>query len=106
MVTGIVLAGSGLLKTISPPVASWLISSYGWRISYIILGIVTLVFLIGSALKMKHDPSKVGLLPYGASEVKEESSRSGAKGFSLGQAIRTRQFWMLFVVLLSFGVYL
>ncbi len=106
MVTGIVLAGAGLLKTTSPPVVSWLISSYGWRISYIILGIVTLVFLIGSALFMKRDPSKMGLLPYGTSEVKEGSSRSGAKGFSLGQAIQTRQFWMLFVVLLGFGLYL
>ena len=106
MVTGIVLAGAGLLNTISPPVASWSISSYGWRTSYIILGIVTLVFLIGSALLMKYDPSKMGLLPYGASEAKEGSSTSGAKGFSLGQAIQTRQFWMLFVVFLCFGLYL
>jgi MFS family permease len=106
MVTGIVLTGSGLLKTISPPVVSLFISGYGWRISYIILGIITLVVLIGSALLMKYDPSKVGLLPYGASEEKEGSSRSGAKGFSLGQAIQTRQFWMLFVVLLCFGLYL
>ena len=106
MVTGIVLAGAGLLKTTSPPVVSWLISSYGWRISYIIFGIVTLVFLIGSALLMKRDPSKVGLLPYGTSEVKEGSPTSGDKGFSLGQAVRTRQFWILFVVLLGFGLYL
>jgi MFS family permease len=106
MVTGIVLAGSGLLRTTSPLVVSWLISSYDWRTSYIILGIVTLVFLIGSALLMKSDPSKVGLLPYGASEVKEGSSRSGAKDSSLGRAIQTRQFWMIFVVFLCFGLYL
>ena len=42
--------------------------------------------------------SQVGLLPYGEDEVKAESLNTKATGFTLQEAIRTRQFWILSVV--------
>jgi OFA family oxalate/formate antiporter-like MFS transporter len=110
MVTGIVLVGSGLLQVIWPPVVAWLISKYEWRNSYIIFGIITLVFLTGAAQFMRRDPGEMGQLPYGAGDVKknakDQSPNSKVGGFSLQQAIRTNQFWLLFIVLLCFGVFL
>ncbi len=95
MMTGIIFAGMGLGTTIMPPVANRLISTYGWQTSYIIVGIMALVLIISAAQFLRRDPSQMGQLPYGASEVREESLKSGVRGFSLREAIHTRQFWLL-----------
>ncbi|GAH36150.1 unnamed protein product, partial [marine sediment metagenome] len=42
MMSGIVKAGAGIGMAIMPPIANWLISSYGWRTSYFIVGIIAL----------------------------------------------------------------
>ena len=81
LVTGIVISGIGLGTMVVPPIAAQLISSYGWRTSYIIVGIAALVLIILAAQFLKRDPSQVGQLPYGG--VKQESLDLGAKEFSL-----------------------
>ena len=95
LMTGIVVSGIGTGTVIMPPVASRLISSYGWSDSYIIIGCVTLVVVILAAQFVKRDPSQMGLMPYGADEVKAESLEPGGREFFLGEATRTRQFWVL-----------
>jgi len=103
IMTGIVVAGSGIGIVIMSPLAVWLISSYGWRTSYIIIGIVTLVLMTLAAQFLKRDPGQIKLLPYGANEVSEEQSLSQEeKGFSLREAIHTRQLWMASFVFFSF----
>jgi MFS family permease len=100
LVTGIVMSGSGLGTMIMPPMASWLISSYGWPVSYLVIGIITLVLVILAAQFLRRDPTQIGQLPYGADKVKGEGLNLEVGGFSLGAAIRTRQFWMLAVMFL------
>ena len=95
LMTGIVVAGPAFGIATVPLVASWLISSWGWRTSCIIIGIVVLVLIILAAQFLRRDPSQMGLLPYGEDEVKAESLNTKATGFSLQEAIRTRQFWIL-----------
>ncbi|GAH51228.1 unnamed protein product [marine sediment metagenome] len=46
MAVGITVAGFGLGGVISPTLAQWLISSYGWQQAYIILGLVTSIIII------------------------------------------------------------
>ena len=101
LMTGILIAGPGFGIAIVPLVASWLISSYGWRPSYTVIGIVVLVLIISAAQFLRRDPSQVGQLPYGEDVVEAESSTVKATGFFLREAIRTGQFWIL--GLLSFG---
>ena len=103
MMTGIAVSGIGIGTMIMPLVANWLISSYGWRTSYIVVGITVLVLIILVAQFLRRDPGQMGQLPYGADEVKVESLNSGTRGFSFQEAIHTRQFWMLGVTLLCFG---
>ena len=103
MMTGFVVAGIGTGTIIIPPVASWLISSYGWRTSYILIGAVALVFIILAAQFLRHDPRQIGQLPYGGNEVKEEGLNLQARGFSLREAIGTGQLWMLFAILFCLG---
>ncbi len=103
MMTGIVLAGTGLGTMIIAPLANWLISIYGWRTSYIIVGITTLVLITLAAQFLRRDPAQVGQLPYGADRVKGESSSLEAQGFSLQEAVRTKQFWLFSATWLFFG---
>jgi len=103
LMTGIVASGIGFGQIIVPPLASRLIYTYDWRPAYIIVGIVTLVFIILAAQFLKRDPRQIGQLPYGEDKVKQESSVSEDRGFYLQEAIRTRQFWMLCIIYFCFG---
>jgi len=93
MMTGIVFSGMGLGTVVIPPLASRLISIYNWRISYIIVGTIGLILMVLAAQFLRRDPRQIGQLPYG--EVEQESSVSEARGFSLREAIHTRQFWLV-----------
>ncbi len=98
MMSGIAKAGAGVGILIVPLVVTWLISSYGWRTSFVIIGIVALVFTVAIAQFLRRDPGKMGQLPYGEGDNGLQSFNSETGGFSLRRAIRTRQFWMLGVI--------
>ncbi len=101
---GITVAGFGLGGVISPPLAQWLISTYEWRQSYLILGLISLIIVIPLAQFMKHSPQRVGLKPYGESEGIEnkQSLASAVEGLSLTQAIKTSRFWIFGLILFCF----
>jgi len=46
LMTGITASGIGVGTFLMPPIANWLISSYGWRTSYIIIGAAAVVLII------------------------------------------------------------
>jgi MFS family permease len=102
LMTGIAMSGIGLGTTIVPPLANWIISSFGWRYSYTILGIAVLVLMIPIAQFLRRDPSQIGLMPYSSQE--QEKSSPKTTGLSLQGAIRTPQFWMIATIFLFFGV--
>jgi len=91
---GITVAGVGLGGIISPPLAQWLISSYGWQQAYIILGLIIIIIIIPLAQFMKHSPQRIGLKPYGESEaIQDKQSLASTRGLSFKQAIKTGRFW-------------
>jgi len=101
--TGIVSSGMSVGIMIMPPIARLLISTYGWRFSYLILGIVALVLVILAAQFLRRDPSQTGQLPDGDTEIRAEGSVSENGGFSLREAFRSRQLWVLCAMFLCFG---
>ncbi len=103
MMTGIVMSGIGIGVLIAPPVASRIISTYDWRVSYIVLGSAVLVIVILAAQFLKRDPTQVGQRPYGENEGEELELKSGPEAFSLKEAIYTRQFWLVFSLFFSFA---
>jgi len=105
LMNGIVVAGIGVGIVIMPPVATHLIATYGWRTSYGIIGIITLVLLIGAAQFLKRDPNQIGHLPDGDSDAKPESTVPVTKGYTLGEALHTRQFWMLCATYFCYGFF-
>jgi MFS family permease len=103
VMTGIVVAGGGVGGFIMPPIVNWLISEYGWRDSYIIMGAVVTVIVILLAQCLRRDPAQIGQEPYGKNMEKEQELDVFAAGFSLKGASRTRQFWMIVAILFCFG---
>jgi len=107
MALGITVAGVGIGTLVLVPFAQFLITKFDWRISYLILaGLVAVIVLPVSRL-MRFDPSEKGFLPYGMEEIATEDEQQGNSlpsvvDFSLKQATRTRQFWLLFVMYGSF----
>jgi len=103
LVLGIFTAGVGLGAVIFSPLIEFLISTYNWRSSYFILGVITLVTILTSALLLRERPEKMGLQPDGRKrngDVRQEigSQNSFDKGFSLKKATLTMPFWLLLVV--------
>jgi len=95
MMMGVVLSGASLGMMIMPPLATWLITTYGWRTSYTIVGLMAMIVIISATQFIKRDPAQTGQLPDGESGVKAESLSLPARSLFLREAIHTRQFWML-----------
>ncbi len=102
MMTGITKVGAGIGIMVVPLLASWLISSYGWRNAYTVVGIITLVGVIPMALFFRRDPSQIGELPDGATEVQTAESNTSTCQFSVKEAMGTRQFWAFSAAWVSF----
>ncbi len=100
MMTGIVVAGVGMGSLIAPPVASRLIATYDWRLSYIILGSIILVVVLLAQL-LRRDPTQVRQVPY--SENEEQGFKPETEGFSLKEAVCTKQFWLVSAMFGCFG---
>lgn len=103
MMTGITVSGLGMGTLIMPPIVNWLISLYGWRTSYIVIGIASLVLITLAAQFLKRNPGEIGKLPYGENELSGEANLN-TSGFSLRGAIRTRQFWLFGMAFLFFSL--
>ncbi|MSQ31673.1 MAG: MFS transporter [Dehalococcoidia bacterium] len=92
---------------LSFPVTQMLIGAYGWRATWMILGIAGAVIVVPvSILLLRAQPEDMGLLPDGAaskSEVKSGSRPALASEtqWTRHEALRTKAFWAL---TLAFGV--
>ena len=95
MATGIVAAGIGVGTLVAPPVANWLISTYDWRVSYIILGSIVLVLVILAAQALRRDPAQLGQLPYGENKGEEHGLGLETDGLSFREAVYTKQLWLV-----------
>lgn len=94
---GICFAGFSLGGIIWPPVVERLITILGWQTTYIIIGLVTLIFITILAQLMKHSPQRIGLNPYG-DEVDLGTTRTTdqlVRGVSFAQAIKTAPYWLI-----------
>ena len=61
LAVSITLAGFCLGGIIWPPSAQWLITIYGWRQCFTILGILSLLVIIPLSQFAKHSPQEIGL---------------------------------------------
>lgn len=99
-VLGLVVAGASLIAAFTNPIGSMLIAEYGWRFARVVLGVTSLILslpLIILFLRLK--PSDIGLVPYGAEKVTENTKNPAEKEIGVGsrKAFRSLSFYMIFI---------
>jgi MFS family permease len=103
---GIVVLGLGLGALVMTPLTGLLISSYGWRKSYVILSLILLVVFVGCGVLLKQT-----LKSFSENSNTDASCDtlilSGNDSYNLRQAIYTSAFWMQGATwfFLSFALY-
>lgn len=107
---GIIGSGINAGPMITAPIASYLLSSYGWRFSFLVMGCAAGI-VIPAALLLRKSPR----IPKETPQVEIESedtlntvSITAKKDyqtvdFSLREAIQTRAFWLLSMMFFSVG---
>jgi len=95
MITGIAVAGFGAGALITAPVAQGLIASVGVSSTFVILGIAYFAIIMFAAAVMKNPPDGYAPAGFQASRVRG----SAAQDFTLRQALRTRQWYGLWLTL-------
>lgn len=102
---GITVSGMSVGVISMVPLTTYLIESFGWRTSYLILGFMVWAITIPIiGLLIKRRPEDMGLFPDG--DIPEGTER-GKTGFGSSQlelttakAVKTLSFWILFFVLI------
>ncbi len=108
--------GIGFAKVVMPVLAASLIVWLGWRQTWLVFGLVTLVLVVGPALLIvRRSPEDMGLHPDGAlSAAPKDEATHSAKTLSITQqtardniewtrseALHTQTFWLLVI---TFGI--
>lgn len=83
---GIAAVGAGGGSLIFSPLCAWLVSSYGWRNAYAVVGIISWGIFIPIVKFIKR-------VPVGSSSTGTKYLRS--RSFSLREALRTAELWTL-----------
>ncbi|MBI4284563.1 MAG: MFS transporter [Chloroflexi bacterium] len=102
MVTGIAVSGTSFGGMVIPLLAGLSISRFDWRVSFFILGTITLVIVIASAQLLKRDPRSAGLLPYGEDETGRITDLQ-VSGSTFQQAARSSRLWMVWTMAFCAG---
>jgi len=117
--SGIAASGMGLGIMLFPPLTQGMISGWGWRSGFLIMGALTAVILLPlNGLLLRHKPSDMGYAgPDERMEPDEgmvyETDPIAGKSedkfhWTLGEASRTINFWalMIFPMFIMIGVYM
>ena len=103
LASGIVSAGIGVGLVMGPPLASFLISNFQWRISYMVMGLISLAIPAIFAQLLKREQSRGRQVISAPQEAQDERPNLIMQGLSLQQAIRIPQFWMISAMFLIFN---
>jgi len=110
-VMGLVTTGIGLGGVIITPLAALFIDNYGWRSSYVILGIISAASMFPLAFfVMRLKPEEKGLLPDGRSPEEDDYRETGPVNqaqspqvaWTLRAALRVRAFWLIAIIFFLF----
>jgi MFS family permease len=105
------LSGNCLGQFVMVPIVNWFVFAYGWRFSYVLLGVIILAGnIIGVLMVIKAAPEDMGIKPYGydlvdaaATPEKPDNAIPRPNDLSLMQASKTRAFWFFLLFMLICG---
>jgi MFS family permease len=88
LATGVAVAGVGMGNLLMPIVAAWIIGAYGWRQAYLAIAAAMLLLAVPAALSLR-----------GRDAMRRDAGQVLA-GMTLGEALRSAPFWMIYAVTL------
>jgi len=88
--SGLAVAGIGAGNFLVPLLAAWLIDAFGWRAAYQLLALGVLALGGAAALAIDDDPAR-----HGAAHARR-TLRESLPGATLGEALRSEPFWLLY----------
>lgn len=102
--------GAGIGGLVCAPSVAALITRFGWRVTFLIVGIIIWMVVIPLSFVVKNRPAEMGLAPDGASLDTNDSIDAAAKNsketfygsprqtdYTLKQALHSSSFWVLAV---------
>jgi MFS family permease len=95
MMIGIIKVGTGVGMLIMPLVINGLITAYGWRTAFVVLGATILFFYCSGSQFLVRDPGKMGLAPDGGKHGHPFDQAAPEGGMTLQEAVRTVQFYII-----------
>lgn len=102
---GIALSGTGVGGAIYSPVSTWIITDYGWRTAYLVIGVVILVLLVPLALfVIKLTPADKGLLPLGELPIANGAERKVLLGVTQKEAFKSVSYWVFCLAIIVAGI--
>jgi MFS transporter, OFA family, oxalate/formate antiporter len=97
LMTGIAVGGFGAGALVTAPVATKLIQSVGVLQTFAYLGIAFLVVSVASSYFMQNPPANWA--PEGWTPKQKEVGQKTTRDFTLGEAVKTWQWWALWLLL-------
>jgi MFS family permease len=106
LAVGVATLGVSLGTATIPLLITYSMSAWGWRNTFLIAGLAVALICIPSTLLMRRPGASEKLLEVGSGSDSLHPDRNYTddldSGLTAAQALRTRQFWMLFVQFLFF----
>ncbi|MCX5909400.1 MAG: MFS transporter [Deltaproteobacteria bacterium] len=101
---GIMSMGISFGIILLPPLSRELITIFGWRLSFLILGLLSGLVIIGSAFILCRDPRDKGLSPHvgqpsktvGQTDASPPAVERMSRDFRFSEAVATSAFWKIF----------
>ncbi len=97
LMTGIAVGGFGAGALVTAPIATRLIQSVGVLQTFAYLGVAYLIVSVASGYFMQNPPE--GWKPEGWTPTQKELAQKTAKDFTLSEALKTWQWWALWLLL-------
>ena len=97
LITGIAVGGFGAGALVTAPVATHLIQSVGVLRTFAYLGITFLIVTVAAGYFMQNPPE--GWTPTGWAPAASQASQRSSRPYTLGEALRTWQWWALWLLL-------
>ncbi len=110
---GLALAFTGIGATVFNPLGGWIIQNYGWRMGYLVFGLISgCVGIPAAFFLVRNKPADMNLTPWtkrSDEELAEEAAKAALvanRGVSFSRAIRTPALYMvaLFAGLMDMGL--
>jgi MFS family permease len=110
--------GAGLGGLVCAPLAAVLITHFGWRSAFVLLGVLIWIVALPLAFVVRNSPGEMGLWPDGETPIDESPTEadarpdvpgaaaapSAATDYTLKQALMSSSFWTLALAFFFFGM--